>query len=98
GVLPRRRLTARLVPSGIDALVAAAVQLTVPPASRTRDVKVPVAAYGAKRTASTTRPPAPTVKSENAGRIAARIACACVATTAPSIANVTAAAVHSMLN
>src|SRR6266850_1494945 len=61
-----------------------------------REVNVPEAAYGVIRTQPSESVPLPTVKSLASGRMFAVIATECVATTAPSIENVTFADDQSM--
>src|SRR6266850_2176735 len=80
GVSPCRTENVALVPDGTCAVHAKVLQLTVLPASTTRDRNVPLDAYGPMRIQSTVSAPSPGVKSLMSGRNAAPIAIACVAT------------------
>jgi hypothetical protein len=69
GVVPLRTLSVKVVPPGTLAVQLALVQLAAPPASSTREVKLPLAWYGLSRSQSTTSVPLPTVPSLMTGRI-----------------------------
>src|SRR3954468_22709782 len=81
---PRRTASATEVPAGAVEANERAAHVTGDPASRTRDVKVPLDAYGDMRSQSTLRAVPFAVKSLTSGRMLAPSASGRVSTTAPS--------------
>src|SRR2546425_9944115 len=77
-------LTVTLVPVGVRAVHDTVLHVAVAPASITREMNVPDAAYGVNRIQLTATPPPPVVKSLAMGIIESGTANACVATTVPS--------------
>src|SRR5207245_11213638 len=84
GVSPCRAENAAPVPDGTCAVHASVPQLTVLPASTTRDRNVPLDVYGPMRIQSTVSVPSAGVKSLMSGRNAVSMAIASDATTVPS--------------
>jgi hypothetical protein len=77
-------LSATLVPDGVFAVHDRVPHVAVRPASKTREMNVPVAAYGVSRIQSIAMLPPPVLKSLAIGIIVPAMATACVATTFPS--------------
>ena len=75
-------LIATLVPDGVRAVHDNAPHVAVAPASNTREMNVPDAAYGVTRIQSTVMAPEPVVKSLASGSIVPGIETAWVATAA----------------
>src|SRR5262245_13366960 len=96
GVLPIRTLRAPLVPVGVVAVHVRLPQATGALASMTRDVNVPVAAYGVMRIQSTCTAPPPTFMSLISGFMLLVMAIACEATCVPSMKYVTLVEVQSI--
>src|SRR5262245_38652303 len=95
GVSPVRALKSAAVPAGNWPDAVRVIQSAGSPASNTREVKTPDAAYGVSVIQSSDSAPPATLKSLPIGRRLAAIATACVATTEPSIENVVPAVVQS---
>src|SRR5207244_3591453 len=89
-------LRATLVPDGVRAVHDNAPHAAIWPASNTREMNVPDAAYGVSRIQSTETLPPPVLKSLAIGIIVPAIAVACVATTLPSIEYTTELGFQSM--
>jgi hypothetical protein len=96
GVSPNRALSATEVFAGVTDVHVAEPQLVVAPASSTREVNVPDGVYGLIRSQSTVSAPPAVLKSDAMGRMFAEIVTGCVATTAPSMRNLTLDVFHSM--
>jgi hypothetical protein len=77
-------LIATLVPAGVRAVHDIAPHVAVTPASSTREMNVPDAAYGVNRIQSIVIPPPPVLKSLATGIIVPGTVNAWVATTLPS--------------
>jgi hypothetical protein len=89
-------LIATLVPEGVRAVHDIAPQFAVTPASNTREMNAPDAAYGVTRTQSTVMAPPPVVKSLASASIVSESAAECVATTLPSTEKTTLVALQSI--
>ena len=96
GVSPNRAATVNVVDAGTTAVHLARVQLAGPPIVITLDRNVPDVAYGVRRSQSTVNEPPPGLESETIGRNRPPIVTARLATSTPSMKNVTDALFQSM--